>query len=42
MGYDALVAAGSWDAARGAGKLRVEGKDYVVAEGDVVNIRFAV
>jgi GTP-binding protein YchF len=42
VGYDALVAAGSWDAARAVGKLRVEGKDYVVAEGDVVNIRFAV
>lgn len=42
VGYDVLVAAGSWDAARAAGKLRVEGKDYVVLEGDVVNIRFAV
>lgn len=42
VGYDDLVAAGSWDAAKAAGKLRVEGKDYVVAEGDVMNIRFAV
>jgi GTP-binding protein YchF len=42
VGYDELVAAGSWDAAKAAGRLRVEGKDYVVAEGDVVNIRFAV
>ena len=42
VGYAALVVAGSWDAAKAAGKLRVEGKDYVVAEGDVVNIRFAV
>lgn len=42
VGYDDLVAAGSWDAAKTAGKLRVEGKDYVVAEGDVMNIRFAV
>ncbi|HEV3473675.1 MAG TPA: DUF933 domain-containing protein, partial [Actinomycetota bacterium] len=40
--YDELVAVGSWDAAKSAGKLRVEGKDYVVAEGDVMNIRFAV
>lgn len=40
--YDDLVAAESWDAAKSAGKLRVEGKDYVVAEGDVLNIRFAV
>ena len=42
LGYDALVEAGSWDAAKAAGKLRVEGKDYVVVEGDVLNIRFAV
>jgi GTP-binding protein YchF len=42
VGYDDLVAAGSWDAAKSAGKLRVEGKDYAVAEGDVMNIRFAV
>ena len=42
LGYDALVEAGSWDAAKAGGKLRVEGKDYVVAEGDVLNIRFAV
>jgi hypothetical protein len=42
VAYDELVEAGSWDASKAAGKLRVEGKDYVVAEGDVVNIRFAV
>lgn len=42
VGFDDLVAAGSWDAARAAGRLRVEGKDYEVAEGDVMNIRFAV
>jgi GTP-binding protein YchF len=40
--YDDLVAAGSWDAAKSRGKLRVEGKDYVVQEGDVLHIRFAV
>jgi ribosome-binding ATPase len=40
--YDELVEAGSWNAAKAAGRLRVEGKDYVVAEGDVLNIRFAV
>lgn len=42
IGYDELVAAGSWDAAKAKGLLRVEGKEYVVAEGDVVHIRFAV
>ena len=42
IGYDDLVAAGSMDAAKAAGKVRVEGKDYLVAEGDILNIRFAV
>ncbi len=42
IGYDELVAAGSWDGAKAKGLLRVEGKDYVVQEGDVVHIRFAV
>jgi ribosome-binding ATPase len=40
--YDDLVAAGGWDAAKAKGLLRVEGKDYVVQEGDVLHIRFAV
>jgi ribosome-binding ATPase len=40
--YEDLVAAGSWDEAKSKGHLRVEGKDYEVAEGDVVHIRFAV
>lgn len=42
VGYADLVTSGSWDASKGAGLLRVEGKDYVVQEGDVLNIRFAV
>ena len=42
IGYDELVAAGSMDAAKSAGKLRVEGKDYEVREGDVMHVRFAV
>ncbi len=42
IGYDELVAAGSMDAAKAAGKVRVEGKDYLVVEGDILNIRFAV
>ncbi len=40
--YHDLVEAGSWNAAKSKGLLRVEGKDYVVQEGDVLNIRFAV
>jgi GTP-binding protein YchF len=39
VGYDDLVAAGSWNAARDAGKLRVEGKDYVMQDGDVCIFR---
>jgi GTP-binding protein YchF len=42
VGYADLVAAGSWDAAKHKGLLRVEGKDYAVQEGDVLHIRFAV
>jgi GTP-binding protein YchF len=42
ISYDDLVAAGSMDAAKAAGKVRVEGKDYVVREGDVLHVRFAV
>jgi GTP-binding protein YchF len=42
VSYDDLVAAGSWAASKEKGKLRVEGKDYEVKEGDVVNIRFAI
>jgi ribosome-binding ATPase len=42
VSYENLVAAGSWDAAKAAGRLRVEGKSYVVQEGDVLHVRFAV
>ncbi|MDQ4143393.1 MAG: DUF933 domain-containing protein [Actinomycetota bacterium] len=42
ISYDELVAAGSWEAAKSKGMLRVEGKDYVVEEGDVLRVRFAV
>ncbi|MFL6238766.1 MAG: redox-regulated ATPase YchF [Actinomycetes bacterium] len=42
VSYDDLVAAGSMAAARGAGKVRMEGKDYVMADGDVVEFRFNV
>ena len=37
-----LLEIGSWPKAKDAGKLRVEGKDYIVADGDVVEIRFNV
>ena len=42
VAYDDLVMAGKWDNAKAKGVLRVEGKDYEVKEGDVLNIRFAV
>ena len=40
--WEELLALGSWSAARDAGKLRVEGKEYVVSDGDVLEIRFNV
>ena len=42
IGFDDLVAAGSVAAARAAGKARMEGKDYVMQDGDVVEFRFNV
>ncbi len=42
VSYDDLVAAGSLAEARARGKLRIEGKDYVMADGDVVEFRFNV
>lgn len=41
IGFDDLVAAGSVAAVRAAGKARIEGKDYVMADGDVVEFRFS-
>ena len=37
-----LVAAGSMQVAKSRGKVRLEGKDYVMADGDVVEFRFNV
>jgi GTP-binding protein YchF len=42
VSYDDLVEAGSMAAAKAAGKVRIEGKDYVMADGDVVEFRFNV
>ena len=42
VAYEALVQAGSLPAARQKGLLRLEGKDYVVQNGDILNIRFNV
>ena len=40
--WDELLDLGSWSKAKDAGKLRVEGKDYVVQDGDTLEIRFNV
>ena len=42
ISYDDLVAAGSMAKAREAGKVRLEGKEYVVRDGDVILFRFNV
>lgn len=42
IAWDELLEIGSWSKARDVGKLRVEGKDYVVADGDVLEFRFNV
>ena len=42
VGYEALIRSGGMAAARKEGLLRLEGKDYVVADGDLITIRFNV
>jgi GTP-binding protein YchF len=41
VGYDPLVTRGSMAACRDHGEVRLEGKEYVVQDGDIVNFRFA-
>jgi GTP-binding protein YchF len=41
VAYDALTARGSMAACRDHGEVRLEGKEYVVADGDIINFRFA-
>ncbi|MGC9397664.1 MAG: redox-regulated ATPase YchF [Anaerolineae bacterium] len=40
--WDALLEAGNLNAARQSGTLHVEGKEYVVKDGDVIHIRFSI
>jgi GTP-binding protein YchF len=40
--WDELLELGSWHKAKEAGRLRIEGKDYVVQDGDVLEVRFNV
>jgi GTP-binding protein YchF len=42
VSYDDLISAGSYATAREKGLLRLEGKDYIMQEGDIVNFRFNV
>jgi ribosome-binding ATPase len=42
VSFDDLVEAGSMNAAKAAGKVRMEGKDYIMSDGDVVEFRFNV
>ncbi len=41
VSYDALVGRGSMAACREHGEVRLEGKEYLVADGDIINFRFA-
>ena len=41
VSYDALLGRGSMAACRDHGELRLEGKEYVVQDGDIINFRFA-
>ena len=41
VSYDALVGRGSMAACRERGEVRLEGKDYIVQDGDIINFRFA-
>jgi hypothetical protein len=41
VGYDHLIARGTMAACRDHGEVRLEGKEYVVQDGDIINFRFA-
>src|SRR5262245_11541008 len=41
VAYDALIARGSMGACREHGEVRLEGKEYIVKDGDIINFRFA-
>jgi ribosome-binding ATPase len=40
VSWEALVAAGGYAGARERGELRLEGRDYVIADGDVITVKF--
>ena len=40
--YESIRALGTWNNAKDKGQVRLEGKEYLVADGDCINFRFAV
>ena len=42
VSYDDMVTYDGWNGAKNAGKLRIEGKEYIVQDGDVIHVRFSV
>ena len=42
IGYDDLVALGGLSEARARGRLRLEGKEYLVQDGEIVHVRFSL
>lgn len=42
LSVEELLSIGSWSAARASGRLRIEGRTYLIQDGDVVQFRFAV
>jgi len=40
VGWEDLVAAGGYASARETAKLRIEGRDYVIQDGEVMTVRF--
>ena len=42
VSYSDMVANGGWSKAQAVGKLRIEGKEYIMQDGDVIHVRFSV
>jgi GTP-binding protein YchF len=42
VGWEEVLALGGWSQAREAGKLRIEGKEYSVKDGDILHVRFNI
>ena len=42
IGWEELLSLGGWSQSRDAGRLRVQGKEYAVQDGDILHVRFNV